>query len=161
MFGHSTRRGSPGRVLVDAGDNVIHLNFQNDWSRTQINGSSIFLTGNTGIGTFNVPNDCMLSVNGKIRAKEIKVETGWSDFVFEDDYDLPTLEAVEKFIKTNKHLPEIPSAKEVEENGVELGKMHSKLLQKIEELTLYIIDQDKKMKNMEALIYQLMEEKKK
>ena len=94
---------------------------------------------NVGIGTAN-PGTFKLAVNGNIRAKEIKVETGWSDFVFEEDYDLPTLEEVEKFIKVNKHLPGIPSAKEVKENGVELGKMDSKLLLKIEELTLYMIE---------------------
>ncbi len=144
MFGHSTRRGSLGRVLVDGGDGAIHLNYQSDWSKTQINGGSIFLTGSTGIGTFNLAG-YMLAVNGNIRAKEVKIETGWSDFVFEDDYDLPTLAEVEEFIKTNKHLPEIPSAEEVAENGVNLGEMESKLLQKIEELTLYIIDQQKEI----------------
>ena len=159
MFGHSTRRGTLGRVLVDAGQSDLHLNFRSDWNRTHINGERIFLTGNTGIGTINVPNDFMLAVNGKIRAKEIKVETGWSDFVFEDDYDLPTLDEVEKYIKTHRHLPEIPSAKEVEENGVELGKMDSKLLQKIEELTLYIIDQEKRIRKLEAINTQLMKER--
>ena len=159
MFGHSTRRGSLGRVLVDAGNSVIHLNFRSDWSKTQINGGTIFLTGKTAIGTFNIPNDYMLAVNGKIRAKEIKVETGWGDFVFEEDYDLPTLEEVERFIKANGHLPDIPSAKEVEENGVELGKMDSKLLVKIEELTLYMIDQEKRIKKLEAVNNQLMRKK--
>lgn len=121
---------------------------------------SNYFEGNVGIGTTN-PGTFKLAVNGNIRAKEIKVETGWSDFVFEDDYDLRTLEEVEGFIKTNKHLPEIPSAKEVKENGVELGEMDSKLLQKIEELTLYIIDQEKRIKKLEAINSQLMKEKKK
>ncbi|MDN5215690.1 hypothetical protein QQ020_26670 [Fulvivirgaceae bacterium BMA12] len=156
MFGHSTRRGSLGRVLVDAGDGAIHLNYQSDWGKTQINGGAIFLTGNTGIGTFNLAG-YKLAVNGRIRAKEVKVETGWSDFVFEDDYELPTLAEVEAFIKANKHLPEIPSAKEVEENGVELGKMDSKLLQKIEELTLYIIEQHKRIEAQDKRIRQLEE----
>ncbi|MCG8323643.1 MAG: hypothetical protein MI921_29385 [Cytophagales bacterium] len=115
--------------------------------------------GRLGVGTAN-PGPFRLAVNGNIRAKEIKVETGWPDFVFEDDYDLPTLEEVEKYIKTHRHLPEIPSAKEVEENGVELGKMDSKLLQKIEELTLYIIDQEKRIKKLEAINTQLMKERK-
>ena len=103
--------------------------------------------GRLGVGTRN-PGPFRLAINGKIRAKEIKVETGWSDFVFEDDYDLPKLEEVKKYIKTHRHLPEIPSAKEVEENGVELGKMDSKLLQKIEELTLYMIDLNEEIKNL-------------
>ncbi|RNL66903.1 hypothetical protein ED312_23550, partial [Sinomicrobium pectinilyticum] len=80
-----------------------------------------------------------LAVNGNIRAKEIKVETGWSDFVFEESYNLPTLEEVEQHINEKGHLKDIPSAKEVEENGIFLGQMDAKLLQKIEELTLYMI----------------------
>ena len=84
-----------------------------------------------------------MAVNGKIRAKEIKVETNWSDFVFENGYDLPTLEEVEKHIIEKGHLKDIPSAKEVEENGILLGEMNAKLLQKIEELMLYTIDQQK------------------
>ncbi len=105
--------------------------------------------GNVGIGSIT-PGAYKLAVNGKIRAKEVKIETGWSDFVFEDDYDLPTLAEVEKFIKANKHLPEIPSAEEVAENGVNLGEMESKLLQKIEELTLYIIDQQKEIETLKG-----------
>lgn len=106
-------------------------------------------SGNIGIGT-STPAE-KLSVNGKIRAKEIKVETsGWSDFVFEPSYKLPDLKQTEVFIKENKHLPDIPSAKEVAENGINLGEMNSKLLQKIEELTLYIIDQNKRIEKLEA-----------
>jgi hypothetical protein len=75
----------------------------------------------------------------------VVVETVGADFVFEDDYQLMSLNDLEQQIKANKHLPGIPSAKEVEENGVSLGEMQAKLLQKIEELTLYVIDQDKKL----------------
>lgn len=100
--------------------------------------------GNVGIGT-NDPNGWKLSVNGNIRAKEIKVETDWSDFVFEEDYNLPTLQEVERHIEVNGHLQDIPSAKEVAENGIFLGEMDSKLLQKIEELMLYTIKQNKEI----------------
>lgn len=111
----------------------------------------IFTDSNIGIGTTNVggADNWKLAVNGKIRAKEIKVETGWSDFVFESDYKLPTLEEVEEHIQKNGHLKDIPSAKEVEENGVLLGEMDSKLLQKIEELTLYMIEMNKKIQKLE------------
>jgi hypothetical protein len=112
--------------------------------------------GKIGIGTIN-PTE-KLSVNGKIRAKEIIVNTGWSDFVFEEDYNLRPLTEVEEFIKTNKHLPEIPTAKEVEENGVSLGNMQSKLLQKIEELTLYIIEEDKKIEEQYKVLESLERE---
>jgi len=88
-----------------------------------------------------------LSVNGKIRTKEVKVETGWADFVFEDDYILPTLSEVENHINEKGHLKDIPSADEVAENGINIGEIQAKLLQKIEELTLYTIQQEKLIKN--------------
>lgn len=89
-----------------------------------------------------------LTVDGKIHAKDIKVSRAagqGADFVFDDEYDLPTLKFVEKFIQKNKHLPEIASEKEMEENGLLLGEMNIKLLQKIEELTLYTIQQQKEI----------------
>ncbi|MGJ8734820.1 MAG: hypothetical protein ACSHW4_16810 [Cellulophaga sp.] len=112
--------------------------------------------GNVGIGTTNT-GSWKLAVNGKIRAKEIKVETGWSDFVFFDDYQLPTLDEVENHIQENGHLKGIPSAKEVEENGIFLGDMDSKLLQKIEELTLYTIQQQKEIEELKAQNKKLLE----
>jgi hypothetical protein len=100
--------------------------------------------GNLGIGTTN-PGIYKLAVKGKIRAEEIKVETGWADYVFKEGYDLPTLEEVEQHIKETGHLINIPSAKEVEENGIELGEMNKLLLEKIEELTLYVIELKKEV----------------
>lgn len=102
-----------------------------------------------GIGTDNPDGNFRLSVDGKIKAKGIKVQANWSDFVFKPGYNLRTVKEVESFIKENGHLPEIPSEQEVTENGVELGEISSKLLQKIEELTLYIIEQDKRLENLE------------
>jgi hypothetical protein len=87
-----------------------------------------------------------LLVNGNITTKKVKVtQQGWSDFVFDSSYQLPAIPHVEEFIQQNKHLPGIPSAKEVEKDGVDLGDISAKLLQKIEELTLYLIDQNKKL----------------
>ncbi|MDB5014379.1 MAG: hypothetical protein JWQ25_2581 [Daejeonella sp.] len=98
--------------------------------------------GNVGIGTL-APTE-KLSVKGKIRAQEIKVEmANWYDFVFDKDYNNASLPDVEKFIKENHHLPNIPSATEVEKDGINLGEMNAKLLQKIEELTLHLIEQNK------------------
>jgi hypothetical protein len=100
--------------------------------------------GDVGIGT-GTP-DSKLAVNGVIHSKEVVVDLiGWPDYVFESDYDLMTLEELEKSIEENKHLPNIPNAKEVEENGVQLGEMNKKLLQKVEELTLYIIQLSKEI----------------
>ncbi len=102
--------------------------------------------GNVGIGTTN-PGTYKLAVNGTIKTKEVVVEsTGWSDFVFKDNYPLISLDQLEKYIKINKHLPQIPSAEEVAEKGVSVGDMQSRLLQKIEELTLYMIDIKKENK---------------
>ncbi|UGU18143.1 hypothetical protein LS482_09710 [Sinomicrobium kalidii] len=94
--------------------------------------------GNVGIGTANP--DSRLAVNGVIHSKEVKVDLdGWSDFVFEEGYDLPTLEEVEQHIKEKGHLKDIPGAEEVRKNGIRLGDMDARLLRKIEELTLYAI----------------------
>jgi hypothetical protein len=112
---------------------------------------TVVTNGNVGIGTSNPANK--LDVKGVIRAMEVKVETGWADFVFNDDYHLKPLSEVNTFIKENKHLPEIPSASEIEKNdGVNLGEMQVKLLQKIEELTLYIIQQEKRINELEEKV---------
>ena len=104
--------------------------------------------GNVGIGTTTTGSH-KLAVEGSIGAREIKVEgSGWSDFVFEKSYKLPSLENVEKHIEEKGHLQDIPSAKEVEKNGFYLGEMDAKLLQKIEELTLYTIKQEKEIKEL-------------
>ncbi|WP_406845487.1 hypothetical protein [Flavobacterium soyae] len=103
--------------------------------------------GNVGIGTTTPSNK--LDVNGTIHSKEVKVDMiGWSDFVFKKEYDLPTLEEVEKHIAEKGHLKDIPNEEEVLKNGINLGEMNSKLLQKIEELTLYMIEMKKENENM-------------
>ncbi len=122
------------------------------------NGDSWFNGGNVGIGT-TAPGTFKLAVNGNVRAKEIKVETGWSDFVFEKDYNLPTLEEVEEHIQDKGHLKDIPSAEEVAENGILLGEMDSKLLQKIEELTLYMIDMNKQIQQLKKENAELRKER--
>lgn len=96
--------------------------------------------GNVGIGLGTTMPSNALDVYGTIRCKELIVTSTWADFVFEDNYKLPTLDEVENFISKNKHLPGIPSEAEVKEKGVSVGSISSKLLQKIEELTLYVID---------------------
>lgn len=107
-----------------------------------------------GIGTTN-PTE-MLSVKGKIRAHEIKVETAnWPDFVFKKDYPLMTLPELDSFIQLNGHLPNMPTAKEAERNGVDLGEMNRKLLQKVEELALHLIEKDKQIQKLEKRVIKL------
>ncbi|MFW0739835.1 hypothetical protein [Flavobacterium sp. T12S277] len=103
---------------------------------------TIMDNGNVGIGTGSPSNK--LDVNGTIHSREVKVDlTGWSDFVFKKEYNLPTLAEVEKHIAEKGHLENIPSEEEVLKNGINLGEMNAKLLQKIEELTLYMIEMKK------------------
>ncbi|RXK86743.1 hypothetical protein [Filimonas effusa] len=104
--------------------------------------------GNIGIGTSN-PGVYKLAVEGTIGARKMKVtQEAWADYVFDSSYQLPSLTNVETFIKENKHLPEVPSAAEVKKDGLDLGDNQAVLLKKIEELTLYIIQQNKEMLEM-------------
>ncbi|GAA0557254.1 hypothetical protein [Chitinophaga japonensis] len=101
--------------------------------------------GNVGIGTVT-PGAYKLAVKGTIGAQKVKVtQQGWADFVFQPGYQLPSLYEIEKYIKANRHLPGIPTAAEVEKEGLDLGEMDKKLLQKIEEQTLYLIELNKKI----------------
>jgi hypothetical protein len=103
--------------------------------------------GNLGVGTTS-PSE-KLSVNGNVKAKKIIVsQTGWPDYVFAPSYSLRSLSEVEKFITKNKHLPDMPSAKEVEEKGINVGDNQALLLKKVEELTLYIIDLQKQINQL-------------
>ena len=101
--------------------------------------------GNVGIGTYETKG-YKLAVAGKIIAEEVKValQTNWPDHVFDEKYKLNNLTYLENYIKTNKHLPNIPNAEFVAKEGYNLGEMDSKLLEKIEELTLYLIEQNKR-----------------
>ncbi|MES2774777.1 MAG: hypothetical protein V4722_11370 [Bacteroidota bacterium] len=121
------------------------LNFYNFAS-----GDIMTLTGDGNVGIGTSSPTYKLSVNGNIRSKEVVVETGWADYVFDEDYQLAPLEEVGKFIRENKHLPNIPSAKEVEAKGVNLGDMQKRMMEKIEELTLYVIELKAEMEKLKT-----------
>lgn len=110
--------------------------------------------GNVGIGTAT-PTE-KLSVKGNIRAKEIKVETAnWPDYVFEPEYKKISLDSLEQFISTHKHLPNIQPAKEIIDNGIALGELNKILVEKIEEMTLYLIEQNKQIKSLQEEVNEL------
>ncbi|BBM86295.1 hypothetical protein [Candidatus Uabimicrobium amorphum] len=107
--------------------------------------------GNVGIGVMDTQGS-KLAVKGKITAQEIRITNmdSWADFVFTDDYPLLPIDELEQSIEKNGHLPNIPSEKQVKEKGIQLGEMQAKLLQKIEELTLYTIQQNKQIQSLQT-----------
>ncbi|WP_254411938.1 hypothetical protein [Dyadobacter diqingensis] len=121
----------------------------------------LVFNGKIGIGTSTFPSSVggvdvsayKLFVKGGILAEEVRVRTSWADYVFEKNYDLNSLSEVEEFINQNGHLPNVPSANKVEKDGLNVGEMIKIQQEKIEELTLYVIEQDKELKirNVEAL----------
>jgi hypothetical protein len=116
----------------------------------------IMSNGNVGIGT-TTPGPYKLAVEGTIGARKVKVTqvTPWADYVFNGDYPLMPLKELDDYIHKNKHLPDVPSASEVEKNGIDLGDNQAILLKKIEELTLYAIDQNKKIAELQKRIVAL------
>ncbi|WP_203258190.1 fibronectin type III domain-containing protein [Hyunsoonleella ulvae] len=143
-------------VIGDYGDYKKNLGYGliNKHKTSFENDVHIINNGKLAIGAeFSaIPSDYQLAVAGKIISEEVKVklQSVWPDYVFDKTYKLPTLKELQDYIKQQGHLPNIPSAKEVEENGVLIGEMNAKLLEKIEELTLYIIQQENKLKQQEA-----------
>ncbi len=126
---------------------------------TTFNGDAIvntnaFVNGNIGVGTSIIPAGYRLAVDGKIIAEELRIQNSvaWPDYVFEEDYPLMPLGDIEKCITRDKHLPDVPSAAEVSQNGIAVGEMESILLRKLEELTLHIIAQDKRIQELELKI---------
>lgn len=156
VFTPSTSGGGGGGTISGT------LNYVAKFTAANTVGNSILFENGTsvGIGTTNINNpDYKLFVQSGVRTKKIKVdmETNWPDYVFDDKYELPSLQEVEKYIKEHKHLPEVPSAKEVGETGLNLGENQALLLKKIEELTLYLIEENRTKEQLKERIKTLEE----
>jgi hypothetical protein len=146
--GIETIRANFGIRVKPNSSYALDVNGVSHFNNNVIIDKDVQAVGSVSIGTTKTSDasgEFKLSVNGRIRASEVKVYTNWADFVFEPTYRLRPLKEVESYIKEKGHLPEMPTAKEVETNGVNIGETQSKLLQKIEELTLYLIEQNKKL----------------
>jgi len=148
------------RVIIShvTATNDHYLKFDSNYGSGSGYADFVFMNGNVGIGTTN-PGNYKLNVTGRIRANEVVVNTSGADFVFHEDYILPDLSDVESFIRENKHLPDIAPASEMKVNGINVSEMQTKLLQKVEELTLYIIDQSKELNTLKKENEQLKNER--
>jgi hypothetical protein len=140
-----------------------HFGATGDWYlRSAANSGYVILqdqsAGVVGVGTTYVPAGYKMSVNGKVICTELKVQllASWPDYVFKPDYKLMNLSELSDFINANGHLPGIPSADEVNNSaGVEVGEMQRLLVEKIEELTLYILKQEEKIQQLQQSVEQL------
>lgn len=129
--------------ILANGSTVINYNVAS-------NSDKVFVVKNASQTLFQVTND------GVIRGRGMKLDAlNWADYVFEQDYKLRSLDEVKAYIHANGHLPEVPSTAEVTENGVDLAEMNATLLKKVEELTLYLLQQDAKIKSLETAIEDL------
>ena len=150
---------SPSKKLHVQGDTYLSGNVgigtTSPSKKLHVQGDT-YMSGNVCIGTTDNHN-YKLAVKGQIGAEKITLVnvTNWSDYVFEPDYNFMSIGELEEFVKENKHLPNIPNKEEVCKNGQDVGEINRLLLEKIEELTLYIIQQDAKMTNLQEQINEL------
>jgi len=140
-------QGVGGAALDPIGTGLLYIGY--DQPTTVIMGMN---GGKIGIGT-GTP-DQLLTVRGIIHAQEVRVDltVPGPDYVFEKNYRLPALKEIKDYIDQNKRLPEVPSAAEMEKNGVQLGEMNMLMLKKMEEMTLYILDQQKQIEALKSRI---------
>jgi hypothetical protein len=152
--------GIPAKhILLNPPSSTIFFAPGNVGVNTNLPNARLHVGGNVYIGTTtgSPATGYQLSVQGKIISEEVKVQlnASWPDYVFADDYQLPDLTTLETYIRTNRHLPNIPPAAEVEKNGFELGDMQKRTIEKVEELTLLLIQMNKENQRQQVMITEL------
>jgi hypothetical protein len=148
--------GSINQSTTTNNNRIVNMNNRNIWFNTSTsqNNGKIYIGSNTSYP--NSTGNYKLFVEGGILTEKVKValrnSNNWADYVFDKNYKLMPLEEVEKFVKQNNHLPRINSAEELSNDGLDIAEMQAKHMEKIEELTLYAIEQNKKIKSQEKAI---------
>jgi hypothetical protein len=141
--------GYASQMYMGANGAISFSVYNSGTSGSPVSGTGIAMTiannGNVGIGTPSP--DTKLAVNGTIHSRSVLIDlNGWSDYVFKKNYRLPSLSEVKTYIDQNQHLPEIPSEQEMVKKGLDVSEMNKLLMKKVEELTLYLIEKDKELK---------------
>jgi len=140
----STRIGGSSAGIGTFTNHIMRI-FANGIAAINIDGA-----GNIAMGTADPLPGYKLSVDGNIKARELVIETtGWPDYVFDQKYKLSSLKELESYIQQHQHLPDVPSAKEIENNGLHVGDVQKVMMEKIEELTLHIINLNKRIELLE------------
>lgn len=157
--GHNATDGLDIRMTGNAAALINRENNSLEFGTNNLSRLKIGADGKISIGNVTTPTGYRLYVEEGILAEKVKVavkSTGeWSDYVFAKDYQLKQLPEVEAFIQEHNHLPGVPSAQEIVQTGIDMAKMDAKLLEKVEELTLHLIDMNKKMMEMQKRINEL------
>ncbi|WP_379968891.1 hypothetical protein [Epilithonimonas sp. UC225_85] len=163
LTGNSGTVGGPNFIGTTDSRSLVFKVDNNEAMRINISGKISIGTINTtpDIGCVDLGGECIIDpyklyVKDGIKTEKVKVEiaaeNGWADYVFAKDYKLMSLQEVEKYININGHLPEVPTTEEAIKNGIELKEMNILLLKKVEELTLHLIEQNKKINQLESII---------
>jgi hypothetical protein len=145
-------------LSVSEGGSVNLDKYDNGW--VYGSGSNLYYTGNVAIGANTYATGFKLSVDGKVACEEVLVDLSgnWPDYVFATDYPLLDIHTLANYIKAENHLPGVPTAEEVAENGIEIGEMQRVMMEKIEELTLYVIAQQETIEALKAEVETLKSE---
>jgi hypothetical protein len=149
-------------AAIHTGSGLSSISLQQATDAGHSTTDSMFIGGTVTVGTTTMPTGYQLAVNGTALFTKAVVKSNsnwpnWPDYVFDDNYNLLPIDKLEKYLKEHKHLPEVPSAGDIEKDGIDLGGNQATLLKKIEELTMYIIDQNKKIEDQDQQIRQLKE----